>query len=149
MKSAYSLSSYLFVFFLIALPSCSDQQNDTFSFTGEWTIETYMIYSEVDGEVISNQMYEDAGYFRFMNGGSGLVTINIPGISLPDNNPISWNFNQTIEEMTIDYQTGQDPFTFNVIIQSDDLVTLENKMIRESSESTSLLQTTIELSKNN
>lgn len=80
---------YLFISFLLVLLSCCSQQSDSFSFTGEWTIVSYLIYTEVDGEILNDQIYKDAGFFRFKNDGTGIATIHIPGISLPQNNSLS------------------------------------------------------------
>lgn len=146
LKSGYDLTRYFLLFFLLIFTSCKDQQNDTFDFTGEWTIEAYRIYTEIDNEVINAQTAEDAGFFRFMKEGSGLVTILVPGISLVDN-PISWNYHQGDEELIIDYQTGQAPFNYQVTFQSGDRVFLRYEIFTQSSESTSLFRNTIELLK--
>jgi len=138
---------YLLLSALLVLLSCGNQQNDSFNFTGEWTIEAYQLYSEVEGEVLNDQTYKDAGFFRFMNNGSGTATIQIPGISLPQNNPISWSYHQESDQFTIDYNTGQDPFIYHVSLQSKDCVQLLNDRATQSDDSTSLLRTIIEISK--
>lgn len=142
-NSGYNLVA--FFLFLMIFAGCKDRQNDNFDFTGEWTIDSYRIYSEVDDEVINDQTAEDAGFFRFMNDGTGVVTIIVPGNSLVDN-PISWSYDQDNEELTIDYQNGLDPFNYNVSFRSGDRVTLHYEEIRQSNESISLFRNTIELS---
>ncbi|MDZ7717217.1 MAG: hypothetical protein U5K72_00145 [Balneolaceae bacterium] len=81
-----------------------------------------------------------------MNGGSGLVTILVPGVSLVDN-PITWNYNQKNKELIIDYKTGQDLFNYQVSFHEGDHVTLRYEKITQSKESSSLFRNTIELTK--
>lgn len=98
---------YLLLSFLMFSISCSNQQNNSFIFTGEWTIESYRIYSEVDGEISNDQTYRDVDFFRFTKASSGTATIKKTGISLPQNNPISWSYHHENDKLTIDYDTGQ------------------------------------------
>lgn len=142
-KSGYNLAA-LFLF-LVIFAGCKDRENDNVDFRGEWTIDLYKIYSEVDDEVINDQTAEDAGFFRFMNDGTGVVTIIVPGISLVDN-PISWSFDEDNEELTIDYQNGLDPFNYEVSFHSGDRITLRYEEISQSNGSISLFRNTIELS---
>lgn len=149
MNDISRLIFYLLLSLLLTLIGCRNQQNGSFSFSGEWTIESYRIYSEVDGKILNDQTYEDAGFFRFMNGGSGTATIKIPGISFPENHPISWSYHQESDELTIDYNTGQDPFFYSVSLKPMDAVELLYENIIQSDQSTSLSRTIINLSKNN
>lgn len=146
MKSGYNLSIFILLLFFLSGTGCRDQQNDNFDFSGEWTIESYRITTEINSEVINDQTEEDAGFFRFLNGGSGMVTILVPGVSLVDN-PISWSFDQENEELTIDYQTGQDPFNYEVSFHPGDRVTLFYELITQTDESNSIFRNTIKLAK--
>ena len=89
---------------------------------GEWNIDVYEIYYEENGEVITDLRYEDVGEFILRENGAGNATIAIPGSALPQNQPISWFFNEAEEQVTIDYGTMEDPYTYDVeIISLSDL----------------------------
>lgn len=140
---------YLLLSTIFVLLSCNPQHNNSFSFTGEWTIESYHIYTEVDSEILNDQTYKDAGFFRFKNDGTGIATIQIPGISLPQNNPISWSYHQDSDKLSIDYNTGQEPIVYHVSHQSKESVELLYDLINQSEDTNSLFRTIINLSKKN
>ena len=48
--------------------------------------------------------------------GTGNATITTPGSSLPQNQPISWSFDEMEKQVTVDYNTMEDPYVYDVEI---------------------------------
>jgi len=102
---------------LLIINACKDGEEPSF-LMGEWNIDTYEIYYEENGEVITDLRYEDAGEFILKEGGIGNATIATPGSSLPENQSITWFYDDGDEEITIDYNTMESPFIYKVEIAS-------------------------------
>jgi hypothetical protein len=132
----------------VLLQGCTTGDNASFQFSGEWTIDSYSLFSQVDGTVINDQTYTDAGSFVFSSNGSGFATLNIPGSSLPPGQPIDWDYDSGNSELSVNYGTGQDTFIYQTTIQSQDQVILISNMPVTSETSTGFTKTTMELSRN-
>lgn len=132
----------------LLLNGCSTEENDSFQISGEWSIGSYSLYSEVGDNLLNDQTFQDAGLFLFNPDGSGTVTLDIPGSSLPENQPITWSFNQDQSELSIDYKTGQDVFLYMVSIQSENRVSLVHTAEFTSDGVAGISKTTMELTRN-
>lgn len=96
---------------MLLLFGCKDDEQPIF-LVGEWNIDTYEMYYEENGEVITDLRYEDVGEFIFKEGGNGNATIATPGSSLPQNQPITWFYDEEEKQLTIDYDTMEGPIVY-------------------------------------
>lgn len=108
----YSLIS---VCLLLLFSGCKDGEEPIF-LVGKWNIDTYEIYYEENGEVITDLRYEEAGEFILKEGGNGNATIATPGSSLPQNQPITWFYDEEEQHLTIDYDTMEGPTVYETEI---------------------------------
>ncbi|MGK7371150.1 MAG: hypothetical protein ACNS64_13150 [Candidatus Halalkalibacterium sp. M3_1C_030] len=96
---------------MLLLFGCKDDEQPIF-LVGEWNIDTYEVYYEENGEVITDLRYEDAGEFIFKESGTGNATIATPGSSLPQNQLITWFYDEEEKQLTIDYDTMEGPIVY-------------------------------------
>lgn len=102
-----------FLGFILLLNACKDGEEPIF-LVGEWNIDTYEIYYEENGEVITDLRYENVGEFILKENGIGNATIATPGSSLPQNQPIIWIYDDETQQITIDYDTMEGPQIYNI-----------------------------------
>ncbi|MEL6670758.1 MAG: hypothetical protein AAFR61_01150 [Bacteroidota bacterium] len=86
---------------------------------GKWDIADYTYEKEMGDSTLFSVSYADAGLFEFREDGGGLVTINVSGTTIPENQEILWTFDKEAETMTIDWQS-LDPTVFSVVENEKD-----------------------------
>ncbi|MEO0472507.1 MAG: hypothetical protein AAF206_22990 [Bacteroidota bacterium] len=81
--------------------------------TGSWNVSRFESITRIDTSSIE-LAFTDAGTFTFNEDGTGQAVLNIFGMS--DSASIDWNYDEEAETITIDFNDGEGPSTFDVLI---------------------------------
>ncbi len=136
------IEAFSCILLLMLLPACSSD-DESLDITGRWNVETYSILTEVNDEVLNDETFQDAGIYTLNPDGSGTVTLNVPGLSLAPNTSIFWSLNNSGDVITIDYRTGQEPFDYQLTVNSENSLTWLYETFTDNNGVTSYFSATI------
>ena len=81
--------------------------------TGTWNITRFESITRIDTSSIE-LAFTDAGTFTFNEDGTGKTILNILGSV--DSASIDWSYDEEAEAITIDFNDGEGPSTFDVLV---------------------------------